>query len=351
MQKNDLDCQLNGRCDETTGACTCFDAWRGRECQFLNQGPGDALLRLPSSSSWGGRVIPAAVPGAPHHAFISVFGGQCGMNQWGNTSHIVHATISANETRFDKPATISGIAIPAYAHCVDVAQVNENLWIMVHNGDGLSRGCGFGSPSCPQQPIEWLAECHSGNGTTPSGGVRGKPAPPLPRGFEPSNGIAWSSSPSGPWKAPPAQALEGFPFCDCPALHVLKNGSIVVWCQPITFNYVPGQEGTTINDIFINQGWGTPFKAFSPHINVPKEFLARAKKAQNAVKFDDPTLWTDENGNWHVLAHNGDGPFPCGDNSLHGETFRDGNPYRMGCSAHLFSLDGFGVVRFAVCST
>ena len=131
--KNDLDCQLNGRCDETTGACTCFDAWRGRECQFLNQGPGDALLRLPSSSSWGGRVIPAAVPGAPHHAFISVFGGQCGMNQWGNTSHIVHATISANETRFDKPATISGIAIPAYAHCVDVAQVNENLWIMVHN--------------------------------------------------------------------------------------------------------------------------------------------------------------------------------------------------------------------------
>jgi hypothetical protein len=54
---------------------------------------------------------------------------------------------------------------------------------------------------------------------------------------------------------------------------------------------------------------------------------------------------TDENGNFHALAHNGDGPFPCGDgpalNGRHyGTRYRDGNPYPIGCSAHLYSENG-----------
>ncbi len=293
---SEIDCQLNGRC--VSGVCECLRAWKGAHCQFLNQGKGDALLRLPHSSSWGGRIIPADKSNEAHHAFISVFGGGCGMNEWGNTSHIVHATIPANVTRFNVPATVETIAIPAYAHCVDVQKVNASLWLMVHNGDGLPRACGFGSKDCPKQPLEWLAQCDSGNGTTPSSEIEGKPAPPLPKGFEPSNGIHWASSPFGPWKAPTQKAVKGFPYCDCPALHILRNGSVVVWCQPMTWNYVPNQEGVTVMPIYINQGWGTPFVAKQPTINVPHAMLERAKKGKNAIKFDDPTLYTDENSNW-----------------------------------------------------
>ena len=345
---SDLDCQLNGVCVD--GVCDCLDAWKGRKCQHLDQRPGDALLRLPTSSSWGGRIIPSENPQEPHHAFITVFGGGCGMDEWDNTSHILVATIRNSDenetTRFNSPATVKKVAIPAYAHCTDVVRAKDAsgrvIYIMVHNGDGMPRkNCGCGSPKCPDQPIEWLAQCDSGNGTTPKNvSPRGKPAPPRPPLFEPSNGVHVSSSPIGPWQAPPKESLVGYPFCDCPALHSLRNGSIMVWCQPLTWNFVPGQESTTINPIFINQGWGTSFVPYQPRINVPPSFLTRAKLMKNALKFDDPTLWTDENGNFHVLAHNGDGPFPAGDSSSQGSHYRDFNPYRMGCSAHIFSPDG-----------
>ena len=54
----------------------------------------------------------------------------------------------------------------------------------------------------------------------------------------------------------------------------------------------------------------------------------------------DPTLWVDPRGYWHVLAHNGDGPYPCADPGPAGLAYRDGNPYGAGCSAHLWSRDG-----------
>ena len=51
-------------------------------------------------------------------------------------------------------------------------------------------------------------------------------------------------------------------------------------------------------------------------------------------------MWQDTRGHWHVLAHNGDGPFPCGDTGPLGTAFRDGNPNTVGCSIHLYSRDG-----------
>jgi hypothetical protein len=110
-------------------------------------------------------------------------------------------------------------------------------------------------------------------------------------------------------------------------VHVLQNGSIVTWSQPL----YPG----SLKPLFMAKKWGDPFVAITPTIHFPQYLLDRAKEANATIKLDDPTLWIDRRGYWHVLAHNGDGPFPCGDGGHIGQRYRDGNPNAVGCSAHL----------------
>ena len=136
------------------------------------------------------------------------------MNMWDNHSRVIHAVA-------DHPAgpyARVGVAIPAYAHCVDHVRVraprvrgekNTDVWLLFHNGDGAPRQCGEGTPDCEKEPLKWLAQCPSHNGTTPDPSqVYGRPAPAPPSGFEVYNGIHVSASggPEGPWVAPPAAA-------------------------------------------------------------------------------------------------------------------------------------------------
>lgn len=92
--------------------------------------------------------------------------------------------------------------------------------------------------------------------------------------------------------------------------------------------------------IFTAARWGEPFVAVQPTIAFPPFLVERAREGKSVIKLDDPTIWQDRRGNFHVLAHNGDGPFPCGDPGPLGTAFRDGNPVLAGCSAHLYSRDG-----------
>ena len=85
----DEDCQLAGVC--TSGRCRCDAAWRGTHCTYLaiNGDAAGAGYRRADTSSWGGRSWRGA--DGKHHGFFSEFGGSCGMNEWDNTSHVVHA--------------------------------------------------------------------------------------------------------------------------------------------------------------------------------------------------------------------------------------------------------------------
>ena len=178
------------------------------------------------------------------------------MNQWANTSHLIHAV--ASEPNPKEGYKRVGVAVPPYAHCVDPVRLrspHNDTWLLFHNGDGMSRGCAGGSPDCTKQPIQWLADCSEfGNGTTPDGEMPGHPAPPLPKGFVAHNAVHQSSGPDGPWQAPPAAATTNMPQCDCPAVHVLGNGSVAMWCQPL-FNYPPNDSADQPRSqpIFINQ--------------------------------------------------------------------------------------------------
>eukprot|EP00664_Eupelagonemidae_sp_cell27_P000139 gene139-10152_t len=239
MCRSDRDCQLNGKC--TRGRCVCLDAWRGADCSFLDSRPSPGPAHgLKNVSSWGGRSWRWEKDGR-WHGFFTEFGGQCGMNMWMNNSHVAHMV--ADSPAPDGGYTPAGIAIPAYSHCVDPVRLPDGRWLLFHNGDGVSRaGCAGGSPGCTHHPGgQWLADCSAnGNGTTPGRPhdiLPARPPPRPPAGFEASNGVHIADSPYGPWRAPDPAALVGFPACDCPAVHVLRNGSIAYWCQAIFSNY------------------------------------------------------------------------------------------------------------------
>lgn len=183
-----------------------------------------------------------------------------------------------------------GVAIPQYAHCVDPVMLRDNkTWLLFHNGDGSPTGvCSAGwwacgtpvdqvcrsaatattHPALPPSPRHanlhsstpllcslwnsdqaafvarysasathaqgnkdgYVAGCTAqGNGSTPDPSlVRGRRAPPPPaEGYEASNGVHVSTNgPHGPWRAANGTA-HGYPFDDCPAVHVLSNGASV----------------------------------------------------------------------------------------------------------------------------
>ena len=351
----DDDCQLNGRCSSETRTCVCDAAWTGKNCSYLNSFPSaGSAYRMKNASSWGGRAT-LNPPDGLYHAFFSEFGGSCGMIEWDNTSHIVHAVSSTPNPR--RGYRRVGVAVPQYAHCVDPVMLRDNkTWLLFHNGDGSTTGvCPAGWPGCGT-PVDqgnkdgYVADCSKqaggwSNGTTPDparvGGRRAPPPPPRST-FEPGNGVHVSrTGPAGPWKAGNATAAEGgYPFDDCPAVHVLRNNSIATWSQPL---YPGNVKPMYVADLDEGGGWRdghTPFRRIQPTIRFPQYLVDRAKEGGSVIKLDDPTMWVDRRGYWHVLAHNGDGPFPCGDLGPLGLQFRDGNPNPVGCSAHLYSRDG-----------
>ena len=360
----DFDCNLAGECDQHRArTCYCDAAWTGSRCQYLDGKPnrGTAALRQAHSSSWGGRPVveSQATPSPPKtlvHGFFSVLGGSCGMNLWDNVSFIAHTT--SDSPNGAGPHVVADVAIPTFASCVDHVTLNdtqtgEELYVLFHNGDGQPRACSVETPDCSQKPIGWIADCSgpgtANNGTTPDANVTAYPASPPPVGFIPSNGVHVSNDPAGPWQPPVPGAVLGYPYCDCPAVHALRNGSVVVWCQAIEFNYTSVNTTISIPQLFINQGWGTPFEARNVSVNIPIKFSEIASRYKQVLRFDEPTLWVDKRGNWHALMHNGDGFYPCGDNrSSIGALFRDNNPFPIGCTAHFFSSDGLNWYGFVM---
>eukprot|EP01047_Picozoa_sp_COSAG01_P020695 COSAG01_NODE_1183_length_11346_cov_263.800302_3_plen_299_part_00 len=252
----DEDCQLNGRC--RARRCACLAAWEGANCSLLatreTAGAAHALANL---SSWGGRSLRYEKDGL-FHGFFSEFSNSCGMDTWDNNSRIVHMTSSTPSPSGPGGYTRHEVAIPSFSHCVDTVRLADGRWLMFHNGDGAPRaGCGGGSPDCPRHPDgQWLADCTaSGNGTTPHDPVPASPAPEAPPGFQRSNGVHIADSPWGPWLAPNASDLRGFPACDCPAVASLANGSLLYMCQPIVNEYpwypTPAQPHHAVASMYI----------------------------------------------------------------------------------------------------
>lgn len=104
-----------------------------------------------------------------------------------------------------------------------------------------------------------------------------------------------SESPSGPWIP-----LAG-PYCNNPAPMIHPNGTFFVGCNNGGFEIY--RTDNPFNDS--NENW-----EFVTTMDFPKEW----KYPQDELRSEDPYLWADHNGNFHLLAHRYD--------------YRDGWPVR-----------------------
>jgi hypothetical protein len=149
----------------------------------------------------------------------------------------------------------------------------------------------------------------------------------------------------------------------------LRNGTILYMCQPIVNEYpwypTKAHPNTRVATMHVVESWGDPWVEKPITLDVPPWIAALGgvkvtpqplpviyttlhiykygvsySEGVLCVKLDDPTLWQDSHGYFHVLSHNGDGPHPCGSHGAQGLAYRDGNTLPVGCSAHLYSRDG-----------
>ena len=142
-----------------------------------------------------------------HHA-----GGNCGVNSWTSSSHIVHATADTAAGPFVYQDVSLGCESTNPHALYDP---KTDVFTIFHLGDASSGGCGGGGP-------------YSSNGAcTGIDGHYGDDAnETFPKGQPKKHFVHQSAGPNGPWTT-----VEGGMACNNPAPMLLKNGSIYLVCH------------------------------------------------------------------------------------------------------------------------
>lgn len=292
--RSDEDCSLNGACS-SAGTCACDKPWIGASCSRLGLGlmaapaPGTRNNIFPSSNfSWGGAVLNV---GGTFHAFITHWADGIGTN----TSKIIKHGTSTNAAgpysyspRFSMPGMSPQVVVwkkPASnlgtAGALDAASVAA---LTARTGDATYNETG-GDTATTTQYVMFTA------------------APPA----------LWvASTPAGPF-APLSFKRPSFGGTPCGnAAPTLVGQSWYAVCQKTT-------------EVFAStapEGPWSKFGEIAPWQNVS------GLKSQHV---EDPFLWVDKRGNWHILNHayNFSEVDHCASSTVSAHTFsRDGKVWQ-----------------------
>ena len=382
-----LECSLNGVC-ERNSSCVCDPGWIGADCSRLNLGPappGGALGVGPtpfsSPSRWGGNALLDPETKLWHLFSTEIPGVGCGLHDWQGGSTVIHSTAS----NVLGPFTRRDLALPQDAHNPQAIRMPDGKWYIFHIGTAEGKGnlpvcdeshdsSGFppwpavstATASCPPAPKGFnlsagacisdipcnLSHCNCGaellsgpcephdvascaqwgygNCTATVGcssfalrvndncstvmrwalHAKGSPVPnqdwaayvgppvPGPPPPKPGSSLHVADSPSGPW----TPVIPPPPRCNNPAPALHPNGTLFLACTWFMMS-APSPLGP----------WSSPIPI--------KSVGARPLGA-----WEDPYLWFDARGNFHILAHVYKGT--------------DGDIV----SGHAFSKDGFNWV-------
>lgn len=269
-----IDCSLNGECQG--GTCVCAAPWTGPQCERMRfkpvafpQGYGMA----PNLTSWGGNVLRGA--DGRYHLYVSAMANHCLLNTWGSNSRIEHA-VSDDITG---PYAFRDVAVDVWSHNSAPIALPDGTYAIVHIGSGAG-----GNPkNCSAAPY------------------LGPPAAPLLS--EAGSSIHVARSLDGPWQPLQPNTLPG---CNNPAPWVHPNGSLFILCG-----------GSILRAENISGPW-----AHAADINIDHS------KGYVAGNYEDPFLYTDAQGRFHVLYHvynTNEDKFECVNSTV---------------SAHVYSIDG-----------
>lgn len=306
-------CSYNGVRQKGTNRCSCDDGWRGAHCHQLDLAPAQngsglqPLLNGPHrTSSWGGSVLRA--DDGSWHMYYSEMVRKCGIHTFTRNSVVAHAVSSGPPLwQFNKTQTL----FPVFSHtpvAVRAPDTDEYVLFFIHYPG----------------PITDAPTCNCTDGSSSSG-----------KGCADEIGNAlWSNmdayyttarGPRGPWSEPvrlpkvnDIPGPNGAPPTPVPCRNTTRNQS--QGCHNIggmNLSPVLFENGSAIAwgrwDIFVADHWRDPESWRStgqaPDFALPPS----ATDAYGAWEGEDPSLWRDRRGRWHILAHAGArGTFDCG---------------------------------------
>jgi hypothetical protein len=311
---NDLECSLNGLC--VNSKCECDAAWHGATCNVLTLLPAatENGYRQPNTSSWGGSVIR---DGDTYHMFVEELVYSCGLNAYVRNMRIAHAV----SDRATGPYRRKNLVASYSASTPHAVREPGGAWLVF--------GTGCGVEAC--LPITECAGGVTASGADmyPCPNGTAAPAPTAPAPTRPRHAAPCSCSQPGVptpgaecsvdwgsnvWRAPTADGPWTLtaPLLDVqhPKL-VHADGTPVVFANPSALLLDNGTAALMYRDYLQKEAF--------PATNViglawsragwrgPYEDVERKIFPDSA---EDPHVYRDKRGHWHMLAHPLCAPLP-----------------------------------------
>eukprot|EP01084_Bolivina_argentea_P160392 279305_1 len=286
--KTDYDCSLNGKCDTTTGNCTCRTGWNGYKCHFISFLPSNkksgyfAPYGSYPSTSWGGSIQYDKVTNK-YIMLVAVMEYNCGINSWRTNSQIVFA--STNDNNWNSEYIGKNAILYAFAHSPDIIyapDTDEMVLIHVRNTSAT------GEPTPPCKTCKngtTASNCNTHQSDSETTTLITISSQDFNQGYDISK-----------WSKPIAIDALGHGDSNFAAV-INKDSSLVGMIRGRVISASNWKDNTTYKVL------GNPF----PYCTSTEDFY----------------VYKDCNGNYHALFHNMD---PNDDQAL--------------CGAHAYSMDG-----------
>lgn len=279
----DEDCNLNGICSETS-ACFCDPGWLGADCGVLDLRPAtrDSGYNMTGqgTSSWGCKIVHDPGDTQLFHIFVAEFISGCGLDYWSPYSRIIRAESTTGPAG---PYEFVEEVVGTFAHNPTVVYSSaDELYLLYH----------IGCPVTVPEGCSLLAfTCGPGNSLNGESGISVWSSPDLRDwGFQGQvlsgdNESAWDADVTNPSPFPLFSADDAIPSM------LLAYRGCTVNCS-----------GTELLSLASAPDYTGPYTLAhkGPIFTAPNE---------------DPFIWRDKRGNFHMLMHSlepdggfGDGP-------------------------------------------
>jgi len=264
------DCQLNGVC--TSSKCLCDSGWEGDGCGILSLIPAktNAGFRQSDSYSWCGTVIPDSKTTGLYHLFASEMGDHCNLDVWRTDSQIVQATSQGDPTG---PYTRQNVTVAPEAHNPQAIQAPDGTYIIFDS---------YGGPvACPTKT----------NTTTCTSITHCPCVGPGVGNFT----FHYATTPAGPWSS--STVSMPYPCYSC-------NLTPTPWFHPngTLFIIFHCDDDATHSQCDLTMVQAPSWKGPYSMVNNGKSIWS---VTQSPGHPEDPFLWMDKRGGWHIIMHNG----------------------------------------------
>lgn len=263
---SDHDCSLNGICKDSQ--CRCDLGWKSDDCGVLDIRPAKPHsgynLTAQGTSSWGSRIVRDPHDRGLYHLFAAEFTHGCGLDYWAPYSRIIRAESRRGPAG---PYTFAAQIQGTFAHNPTVVyQPEEKQWLMYYIGCKQE----VVADKCTFKPFT----CGPGNENNGESGVSVLSSWDL-RHWYPHGQVAKGDN-SANWDAdftnPSAFPLDG------------KEMLLVYRGCPYNCS---GAEQINV--------------ATAPSYKGPYTKLQKTPVFENGN--EDPFVWKDKRGNYHMLLH------------------------------------------------